>query len=61
MWVFNVWLYLVFLANQPGYQTLVDAGMPCYGYAAQLADDPAAPVPPQPVCWYDPSNTNPGR
>lgn len=57
MWVFNVFLYMMFVFSPQQYKQAVAAGEPCYGYAAQLGDDPS----PQPVCFYDPSNTNPGR
>jgi len=58
MFVLNVWLYLMFLFNPPGYRVWVAAGAPCYGYVASLgAEAPSAP----PVCFYDPSNTNPAQ
>jgi hypothetical protein len=64
VWALNIFLYLNFIFNPQGYQALVAAGEPCYGLATiQLS--PLSPVPtapgPQPVCWYDPTNTNSGQ
>ena len=66
MWVFNVWLFMMWVQavsgnNPTGYATWVASGQPCYAYNASLAD-PQFPQDPaiQPVCWYDPANTNPG-
>lgn len=57
MWVFNVLLYLCFLFAPAQYAERVSAGASCYGYAAAMGNDQGE----QPVCWYDPANTNPGR
>lgn len=49
MWVFNVFLYFLFLFNQPVYQQFVLAGAPCYAYVGSLGnEDPGAPPP----CFY---------
>ena len=60
MWVFNVWLFLLFVSgpNNAGvYASMVASGSPCYRYMAAWGNDPS----PQPVCWYDPTNTNSGK
>ena len=54
-WEFNVFLYLEFLGDRPGYEVEVAAGAPCYGWVGT-----GRPDTPQPVCFYDADNTNPG-
>jgi len=64
MYVFNLFLYLMFIFNPPAYDAAVAAGAPCYGFAPQLASVAAeigADTEHQPVCPYDPTNTNPGK
>jgi hypothetical protein len=57
MWVLNVFLWLCFLFSPGQYVEMVKAGAPCYGYVSSLGSDDS----PQPVCFYDPANINPGR
>ena len=59
MFVLNVFMYLLSLFNQPLYQEFKDAGYPCYGYLPTVSAP--APTTQQPVCFYDPSNTNPAQ
>ena len=59
MWIFNLFLYLVFLMGMwtgdfNEYDQFVAAGAPCY-------EAVGAPTTPQPICFYDPSNVNPGQ
>lgn len=63
MWVFNVFLYLVFLFGSEDmlqYREMVQAGSPCYAYIASLGE-PGIDAGEQPNCFYDPSNINPGK
>jgi hypothetical protein len=55
MFVFNVFLYMMFVFNPPMYQEAKDSGnYPCYGVIAN--DDGSMPdATDMPVCWYDPS------
>lgn len=64
MWIFAIWMYLLFCslvggnpASQAAYESFKANGAPCYVYIAAWGNDDS----PQPDCWYDPSNTNPGR
>lgn len=70
-WVFNqvlAWFFLGFGpfggAGTPNsiYDGLVKSGVACYEYHPELNPaGPGAPIPPQPACFYDPKNTNPGN
>jgi hypothetical protein len=51
MWVFNVFLYMMFLSNPAVYQEFKDSGSPCYVYRSDSGEDPATGAPP---CFYDP-------
>lgn len=58
MWVLNGILYLWFLqglwtGDYTLYKSAVAAGYPCYAVL-----NGTTPSTPQPVCFYDPSNTN---
>ena len=64
MYIFNLFLYLMFVFSPQQYESAVSAGAPCYGYAPQLAPIAAqlgVDESVQPVCPYDPTNTNQAR
>lgn len=50
MWVFNVFLYLMFLSGSPNYQEFRDAGAACYVYISDHGEQPSEPPP---VCFYE--------
>jgi len=50
MWVFNVFLYLCFLFNQPVYDAMKVAGATCYAYVPVAGEQPVGPPP---VCFYE--------
>lgn len=52
-WVFNIWLYLLFVFNPQGYAQDVAAGYPCYALVQLAFAGPGDPGP-MPPCWYDP-------
>lgn len=54
-WEFNVFLFLEWWSRSPNYAEFVAEGSPCYGWIGG-----GRPDVPQPECWYDPSNSNPG-
>ena len=56
MWATNWLLMFWFFFNQPIYKAFVANGAPCM--YNQVINGRLAGTP-QPVCWYDPSNTNP--
>lgn len=62
VWVFNLWLYIMFVFNPPTYNAMVQSGAPCW-YQTQTANLPTMGLGftgPQPACWYDASNVNSG-
>jgi hypothetical protein len=64
IWLLNLYLYFMFLQNAPVYQQLVAGGMPCWVQTSTAhlpVGDEGIGGAAQPVCWYDPSNTNDGR
>lgn len=50
MWVFNVWLYLVFVFSPGQYAGLVEAGASCYAWVPETPGQVA--VGEAPTCWY---------
>ena len=58
-WLFNVVLFLCFLFNRPLYDAKVAAGVPCWTAFASSGVGGTTSFT-QPLCWYDPTNTNPG-
>jgi hypothetical protein len=65
LWVFNVWLYLLFVFNPVAYHESVAQGAPCWVQVEMQISHPTGneimdAFTPQPTCGYDPSNTNSG-
>jgi hypothetical protein len=54
MWFVSIFLYLMFAFNPPVYQQMKANGASCMAYYNW-----DIPTTPQPVCPFDPSNTNP--
>jgi hypothetical protein len=50
MWIFNVFLYLMFISNPVVYRELKQVGAPCYAYHSDHGERPDSPPPP---CFYD--------
>jgi hypothetical protein len=65
VWLFNLYLYFMYVQNPAAYQELVAGGMSCWvqSSTANLPVGEGAGIGGlvQPACWYDPSNTNDGR
>jgi hypothetical protein len=56
-------LYFVYIQNPSLYQQLVVGGQPCWVQTSTAhlpIDGSGLGSSAQPVCWYDPSNTNDG-
>jgi hypothetical protein len=51
MWIFNVFLYLMFLFSPKQYLESKAMGAPCYAYVSDHGELPTTPPPP---CFYDP-------
>jgi hypothetical protein len=49
MWIFNLFLYLCWLAQSPVYQELRDNGATCYVYVSDHGEDAETVAPP---CFY---------
>jgi hypothetical protein len=54
MWVFNVWLYLVFLFGGTQYDEMKTNGDTCYAWMQIEDTQSATPDSLPPVCFYDP-------
>lgn len=54
-WIFNDFLAMLFFGDPAIYAVFVASGSPCYAWHGG-----GAPDSPQPFCFYDPSNLNPG-
>ena len=50
MWVFNLWLYLMFVFNQPVYDAMKAAGASCYVFVPALGPGEQGAAPP---CFYE--------
>ncbi len=62
IWIFNFWLYLMWVFDPPVYAAQVQSGAACWvqSDASELPTMGLGFTGPQPSCPYDPANTNDG-